>query len=350
MKLTDLSSILVIRRDNIGDLVCTTPMLTALRQAYPQARIAALVNSYNQEVLHANTDVDQVYAYTKSKHRRPGESRLRAWVKQAWLYLNLRRERFDLVIVAGSSYSPRTIQLASWLAPRHIIAYGASNTLPSPSEKLISVYRESNDHLHEVEAVFHLLRPLGITGLPGPMHVFPDLAARSRFQNYLGKIKGDGKLVGFHLSSRRPDQRWPADKFFALIRSMHQTHGISCLLFWAPGEEGDPMHPGDDNKAAQLIARLDRAAIPVQACSTHTLRELIAGLSLCDQLILSDGGALHLAAALGKPLVCLFGDVNPEHWHPWGVPYKLLQPDTRRVADLQPDMVQQAWEDLNALP
>ncbi len=347
MKLTDLSSVLVIRRDNIGDLVCTTPLLTALRQALPKARIAALVNSYNQEVLHNNKDVDQVFAYTKSKHRQPGESRLSAWIKQAWLYLSLRRERFDLVIVAGSSYSPRTIQLARWLAPRHIIAYGASNSPYLHCKKLIALNSEPNEHLHQVESVFRLLGPLGISSPPGSMHVTPDSTMRTRFLAHLDINASQGLLVGFHLSSRRPDQRWPIDKFFSLICSLHHAHGIRCLLFWAPGEDSDPMHPGDDNKAAQLITQLERAAIPVQACSTHTLRELIAGLSVCDQLILSDGGALHLAAALGKPMVCLFGDVNPEQWYPWGVPYKLLQPDTHRVADLPPETVQQAWEDLN---
>ena len=66
--------ILVIRRDNIGDLVCTTPLFAALRARYPQAHIAALVNSYNAAVLEGNRDVDAVYAYTKLKHRAPGDS------------------------------------------------------------------------------------------------------------------------------------------------------------------------------------------------------------------------------------------------------------------------------------
>jgi heptosyltransferase III len=66
--------ILVIRRDNIGDLVCATPLLAALRARYPQAHIAALVNSYNAGVLAGNPAVDAVHAYTKLKHRNRGES------------------------------------------------------------------------------------------------------------------------------------------------------------------------------------------------------------------------------------------------------------------------------------
>ena len=67
--------ILVIRRDNIGDLVCTTPLISALRLRYPRAHIAALVNTYNRQVLEGHPDLDAVYAYAKAKHRLPGAER-----------------------------------------------------------------------------------------------------------------------------------------------------------------------------------------------------------------------------------------------------------------------------------
>ena len=63
---------LVIRRDNIGDLVCTTPLIHALRIAYPKAQLCVLVNSYNRPVVENHPDIDTVYAYTKAKHREPG--------------------------------------------------------------------------------------------------------------------------------------------------------------------------------------------------------------------------------------------------------------------------------------
>ena len=58
-----MKRILVVRRDNIGDLVCTTPLIRALRQRYPDARIDALVNSYNLPVVAHNPDLDNAYAY-----------------------------------------------------------------------------------------------------------------------------------------------------------------------------------------------------------------------------------------------------------------------------------------------
>ena len=61
----EFKSILIIRRDNIGDLVCTTPLIAALRKRYSKASIGVLANSYNAPVLDGNSDVDDLYAYSK---------------------------------------------------------------------------------------------------------------------------------------------------------------------------------------------------------------------------------------------------------------------------------------------
>ena len=84
--------ILVIRRDNIGDLVCTTPLLAALRERYPAAHIAALVNSYNAAVLDGNPHVDEVHRYTKLKHRSPGESAAAIVLARLKMMARLRRQ------------------------------------------------------------------------------------------------------------------------------------------------------------------------------------------------------------------------------------------------------------------
>ena len=81
---------------------------------------------------------------------------------------------------------------------------------------------------------------------------------------------------------------------------------------------------------------------------THRLDELIAALALCDRVVCADGGAMHIAAALGKPIVCLFGDSDAARWRPWGVPYELLQPPSRNVADIVVENVMQAYQRLCA--
>jgi ADP-heptose:LPS heptosyltransferase len=129
-----------------------------------------------------------------------------------------------------------------------------------------------------------------------------------------------------------------------LARQLNAESGARFLLFWAPGAVGDPMHPGDDDKAQELVSLM--ADLPVVALPTHHLAELIAGLSLCDAVICSDGGAMHIAAALGKRLVCFFGNSDAARWRPWGVPHQLLQPESRNVADISVDQALAAYRQL----
>src|SRR6185295_13092380 len=104
--------ILVVRRDNIGDLICTTPLLAALRQRHPEAWIGALVNSYNAPVLDRNPHVDAVFAYQKLKHLDAGESALAALRKRAGMLWRLRQMQLDFVVLATPGLATRGLTLA----------------------------------------------------------------------------------------------------------------------------------------------------------------------------------------------------------------------------------------------
>lgn len=305
---------LVIRRDNIGDLVCTTPVFTALRAAFPRARVCALVNTYNCTVLERNPDVDHIFAYTKAKHRRGMVERLRAYRDRARLVLALRREAFDYAILAGAP-SRHALRFARLARPRHVIGYAGTATrgidipLPPPAPGT-----------HEVEATLRLLAPLGIDGAPPPLRLLPDPAEVARFRARLAQPSRT--LVGLHISARARDNLWPLDRFIELARSILRNHDIRVALFWSPGDASDPLYPGDDAGARELLAAL--RGLDVVPFPTHSVTELAAGIALCDRFIGCDGGAMHIAAALGKPVLGLYCERNRRHWGPWGVPHVLL--------------------------
>src|SRR6266545_1386556 len=104
-------SILIVRRDNIGDLVCTTPLIDALRERYPRGWIGALVNTYNAEVLARNPALDAVHAYEKLKHRRGGL--LVTVFETMKLMSRLRASRLDSVLVPSAT--PRALRIAASL-------------------------------------------------------------------------------------------------------------------------------------------------------------------------------------------------------------------------------------------
>lgn len=152
------------------------------------------------------------------------------------------------------------------------------------------------------------------------------------------------RLLALHISARKTSQRLPVARLAALARALHARHGCAFVLLWSPGGAANPLHPGDDRKAEEFMAAT--AGLPVVAYPTLRLAELIAALSICDAAILSDGGAMHIAAALGKPILCFFGRSDPSRWRPWRVPHVVLQPESFEVADLTLPEILAGWEAL----
>jgi heptosyltransferase III len=314
--------ILIVRRDNIGDLACTTPLLEALRAQLPRAWLGALVTTYNAEVLARNPALDEIFVYEKLKHRSGGLiAHLRSRIGQM---SRLRRRKLDCVLVPAPA--PQSLKIARSLKPGQVIA--APVTFPAG--------------MHEVERTFALGRSLGVTGTPGPLRIFPD--AREVLE--LKQRIGAGPFTAVHISARRPAQRWPLDRYAAL--AAHLSKQGPVLLLWAPGSKDNPRHPGDDEAAAEILRiATSQASAPVIPLATPNLKTLIAALSLAGRVVCPDGGAMHLAAALGKPVVALFGDSPVARWRPWGVAHRVVRPASGNLAGLPLEPVLEALRALD---
>ncbi|MEN9480006.1 MAG: hypothetical protein RLZZ298_1401 [Pseudomonadota bacterium] len=323
--------ILIIRRDNIGDLILTTPLFEALRRRYPGAYIAALVNSYNAPAIAGNPHLDAIFSYTKGKHAK-GESVWQAYLNRIKMLYQLRMMHFDCVVLSNGGPAIRALKLAKWLKPKHIIGF-INEAAPLPGIDLPVPHGEGGK-LHETEDIFRLLAPLDVSGPIPALTVVADARLVDKMRSRLTPsiLAGKGPLVALHISARKEKQRWPIASFTELAKCLHAKYSARFLLFWSPGDENNPFHPGDDRKAAQLLVEL--SDLPVMPMPTEHLSELIAGFSLADCAVLSDGGGMHVAAGLGKPLVCFFGNSSAERWHPWGTPYQLLQHRSRNVSDI----------------
>ena len=328
----DRPRILVIRRDNIGDLVCATPLFAALRRKYPGAHIAALVNSYNAGVLAGNPDVDAVHAYTKLKHRGRGETWL-ATVLASWrLLAALRKPPFDHVILAKSGFDRHGLAMARRIRARNIVGFAQQEPL--------------DQDMHEVEVMMKLGARVGILEAPGPVRVF---AAPERAAHWRERLPGGPqRWIALHISARKPEKTWPVERFLELMKRLAREAKIGFVLLWAPGPADDPRHPGDDARAAE-VARAADAGVPLLAARTESLEDLIAALSLCRAFIGSDGGAMHLAAGLGLPIVALFENIatKQRHWHPWHVPHEIVAPDGGDFSTIAVDRVERAWHQLS---
>ncbi len=333
--LAEPERILIIRRDNIGDLILTTPTMTLLRRRYPKAYIAAFVNSYNGPVLRGNPDLDEVFVYTKAKHLHPGGSRIGAWFEQWRRLRDIRSRRFDLAIVATPVPTRTWLRLARSTGAAHILA-GVAPGGPVPRGVDVPVSIDARfEGRHAAEQTALLLAPLGIDEPPPDLTLVPDPDALAAAEAAWSGARRP--RIALHISARKPPQRWPRDRWAMLARALQEHRECAYALFWSPGANDDPRHPGDDDTAAAVMA--DAQDLPIRAWATPTLESLIAGLATADLVICSDGGAMHIAAALGKPVVCLFGNSDPAVWRPWGVPHRVLRPDSHNVADVAVDQV-----------
>lgn len=329
--------ILFIRRDNIGDLICTTPAIRAVRERFPLANIGILVNSYNADAVAGNPDINDIYVYEKAKHS-PHKSRLSVWLSNLRVLYKIRRERYDIAFACGSA-SPRLARYALLTGAAKTVGYVSNDNKRSVYSVALS---EPQGRLHEVERTFHLVSSLGITERPGPMRVFPNPAETEA----IGKITDSGqKTIAFHISSRRPENRWPASSFVEL-GDMIMALGHNVMLLWSPGSEKNVRHPGDDEKAEVIAKNMRKRPIMVD---TSRLSELIAALSLADAVVCSDGGAMHIAAALNKPLAVIWGSTDKARWAPWAARHVIVDSNMKNASKVAVSDVYKAVRELMSL-
>lgn len=306
-----IKKILLIRRDNIGDLVCTTPAIHALRNKFHGARIDVLVNSYNADVLANNADIDKIYIYEKEKHFKD-RNRLLTWLKNIKLLLMIRKQRYDVAIGCGS-YSPTLEKYTFMTGAKVRIGYLKEKQKYSLYNKGIV---STSENVHEVVKIFNLIKSLGVEAEPGGLILAPNCLEQTKFKDFkIASYENAGRpILAVAISARIKKNRWPIEKFIALIDKLLNQNNVNVLVLWAPGSAHNPTFPGDDEAADIIIRRFDEK---VKGYPTPALGALVAAISLSDVVITLDTGSLHIASALKKPTVALMTKGKVQSWYPW---------------------------------
>jgi heptosyltransferase III len=336
--------ILVVRPDNIGDLVCTTPLIAALRAKYPRTWIGVLANTYSAPVLEWNPDIDEVFSYRRSRDGRG--NKIAVIVERIRVALALRRKHIDYALIAMPTYHRRVIRFVRWSGAKAIAGFGGERDRRGQLDIAVPV---SHDATSEVEDVFRLGAPLGIDGTPPALKVVPNSEEVARAMTAVAATRRESDvLIGVHISARKPGHHWPDANFIAAMRELTASHRAAFILFWAPGPHHTRQHAGDDERARHILdAVTDLNVFP---WPSDSLPRLIAGIAACDFMLMAEGGAMHIAAALQKPIVCLFGRSDPVRWRPWGVPHELLQTASQNVTDIAVRDVVDACERVMSVP
>src|SRR4051812_30038272 len=237
--------ILVVKRDKIGDLLLTTPMLRHLKASLPQAGIHLLATDYNAWVVDGNRDIDRLWVY-----RRTRRFDIAAAFQGIALRSRLRRERFDWVLVGNGDESPRAIRWGLAARGTRTVAYcsapygGVTDSLPVPKDK------------HEMDRLLGLLAPMGIpvpARPPWPRYLLPSDAA-SFARDWLAekKVSADRFMV-LGLGARPAKKQPAAAQVLRWSAHLKQQWGLDTLFMWTPGRSDDPLYPGDDAIAQPVL-------------------------------------------------------------------------------------------------
>jgi len=317
--LPDAPRILVTRTDRIGDLVLTTPLFKALREKFPRAWVASLVFLEHREIVDGNPYLDEVIPYDKKGSERS------LW-GQFCFSRKLRSEKFDVAIHA---HGTNRMHLAAWLAGIPVrIGYERraswALTHAHPYNKKEGAKRES-------EYLLELLEPLGVTP-PQEVEAFFPVTDRSIHSlenlSLSHRIPRDRPWIILNPSASDVTKMWPAERFAELVTRLEKHR--SCV-FLAIGTSKDQ----------PLIERLvKKTPVPIFDLSGKlTLGMLGALLKRAVLLISNDSGPVHIAAALGTPVVSIFGryepGLGPKRWQPLGKSFRVVAKDVSHIPEAE---------------
>lgn len=305
--------VLILKRDKIGDLLLTTPLLRHLRSTAPTVSIHVLANDYNAWVLSQNRDIDKLWIYPRARHG--ARLRIGAVVSQLRQLWSLRRERFDAVVVAGGEESPRAIKRAAWLGAKRTLGYCET---PRLKRHLSDAFPVPHD-MHEVDRMLALLNPLGIDSpANAPLPVLEPPAAchtaASAWLNEHGVAPGRYVVIG--LGARRAKKQPSAEQVLAWSAHIKDRYELDSVFMWTPGSSDNRVYPGDDAVAAPVIARRPPYLHPCR----EPLLPAVGLVWAAQTSIFPDSGLMHIAAASPGGVIGLFAtdSQSPSQWGPRG--------------------------------
>ncbi|MBI4355718.1 MAG: lipopolysaccharide heptosyltransferase II [Candidatus Omnitrophica bacterium] len=310
--------ILVIRLDRLGDVVLSLPVLSALRAAYPQAHLAMLVRNTWRGVVEGHPAVDEVLAYDKDGAHRG----ILATVRFAWA---LRRHAFSTAVVLHATWRSHWI---AWLAgiPGRI-GYARKGGRWLLTRSLPD--RKAEGQQHEARYALDLLKAFGFSPTWEPPMITIQEQARRRVSSWLSErgVAPDDGLIAVHPGASCPSKRWPIERFAEVVRRLEAEPFDSLRSLRASTERQSKYEQprrvvviggAKEQALGEQIAAPTSSRV-VNACGQLSVEELAALLARCACLISNDSGPVHVAAAVGTPVVSLFGrNQQGLSWRRWG--------------------------------
>ena len=322
--------ILILKPSSLGDVIQALPVLRLLKLHYPNSEIFWWIDSALAPLIEGDPDLTGIVRFERNRWGKP-----RHWPEMLRSLRWLRAQSFDLVIdlqCLARSGAFAWLARGKFLVGLDEVREGARGFYD------LAVPRKSF-HTHAVDWYLAVLPPLGV-----PVHKnFVWLPERPEIAAVVNsKLKTqNSKLILLQPGARWKNKRWPAKYFSELVRAL--AGKIPAARFAILGDQGDqPLGETISQAAPERCLNL---------CGATSLPEMIEWVRLCDLMVTNDTGPMHVAAALGKPLVALFGPTEPRRTGPYGQLENVLRLDLPCSPCLKSDCAYEKTEEcLRALP
>lgn len=291
-----ISKILVIKLRAIGDVLLSTVVLKNLREAFPQAQIDFLTEKPSREVLEGNSDITSSIIFDNTTQNGAG------------LVFDIRRRNYDLIIDLFGN--PRSALITFFSGAPHRVGYRFKwrrhcyNIIVEPR----------GGDVHNTEFNLDALRKIQIpVNSTSPNFPLQDIAERYA-ENFFKTAGLDRQsVVALNPGGGWYTKRWRAQHFARLGDMITAYTNSPVIIIWGPGEQ---------NEAEQIRSSMKSDAILIPKT---TLKELASLLKRCLVMVTNDSGPMHIAAAVGTPVVAIFGPTNPELQGPVGEVHEVVQ-------------------------
>jgi ADP-heptose:LPS heptosyltransferase len=304
--------ILVIRRRYLGDVVLLGSLFRNLKLHWPQSRIFAAVEDGYAGILGLNPDVDGVLALPDGIWQWPGFARR----VRAGAFTHV----FDIdntertALIARLSGAPFRLALHHGKHPLKL-AFLYTHRLHDPEDE------------HESHSITdYYLKALGPAGVPvatREIRLFPKESEVAEWRRFIG---ARGRTLLVHPGSRSAARIWPADRFAAVCDRVQDELDIQVVLAGGPA----------DGPLVERIRDLMRTHV-IAPGPVHSQPLFAALAKACSALLCHDSGPMHVAAAVGIPVVALYGSQNPRLFCPAGNGHRLIVPSMPCTACVSPD-------------
>ena len=302
---------LIVNTFGIGDVLFSTPLIKAIKKKYPGSSITYVGNRRSYDILKNNHHISKIYIFEKDEYRKLwAESKLRLAKELFSLINNLKRDSYTILFDMSLGYIYSLILFLFVGIPIRI----GFNYRDRGKFLTHKVTIDGFNKKHVIEYYLELGRHLGLNISDKEMELVISQEDRewadaclskhdvSKNEKVCGIIPGCGASWGVHANYRR----WSTWKFAEVADYIAGHYGHKILIF------------GEEKEGELCIKMQSEMKMPaLQLCGKTTLAQFSALLDHCDMVITNDGGPLHMAVALKKKTVSIFGPVNEYHYGPY---------------------------------